>query len=59
MITKPVKVEQETVNTLTIRDADGEMICELMNVETDEVDAVMWARAAYIVEAVNAHKKAS
>lgn len=52
-IALPVEIEKETFNNLLIRDVAGDVICEVLNNETN-LTGLNWAVARAIVRAINA-----
>ena len=53
MLVKPLEMEVESVNAITVRDAAGDVIFEMV-AKADEVDEEMMEDAKLIIDAVNA-----
>jgi len=57
LIALPVEIEQESLNALTIRDAAGDVVFEIIT-DADEVAPSDWTKAKAIVKAINEAKDA-
>lgn len=50
---KPFTIDQDSGNSLQIIDANGEQLCQFY-CEAIEVDEATWAKAEFVLRAVNA-----